>query len=80
MPHWIFTEDENGKFGCVGYRESRAAADQRAADFMGITHVKFYRTYNRVEAKRYFKGGRAEEDPGIAHRNISNRSTVGEVV
>lgn len=76
MPYWIFTEDEDGKFGSVGHRESRAAAEALAGDYMGITHVEYYDTYDRAEAKRYFKGGITKEDLSVGHRNIKNESTL----
>ena len=78
MPYWLFTEDEHGRFGCLGYRDSRVRAQTDADDYSGIVHIKDYNTYDRGEAKRYFRGERVKRhglDEG--YKNIRNEVLSG---
>ena len=79
MPYWIFTEDEKGRYGCLGWRDSEVAANDAADNQMGITYVKHYDTYDRGEAKRYFRGGKAKTDLNEGRKIIRNKSTVGSM-
>ena len=74
MPYWLFTEDTEGRFGCLGWRDSRVRAQSDADDYSGIVHIKEYPTYDRGEAKRYFRGERVQK-VGLneGYKNIRNR-------
>jgi len=53
---WVFTEDMNGRYGCLGSFESEVRAQQVADDYEGITYIRDYPTSNGAEARRYFRG------------------------
>ena len=76
MPYWIFTEDEKGRYGCLGCKESQVAADALANDYMGITYVKDYDTYDRGEAKRYFRGWKSKGNLDEGYKNVRNLAAV----
>lgn len=70
---WIFTEDMNGRNGCLGSFESRVRAQQVADDYTGITYIKDYPTGDRAEAKRYFRGEKAKKEGLEAgYKNVAN--------
>lgn len=58
---WLFSEDMNGKYGCLGSFDSRVRAQQKADDYEGITYIKDYPTRNGAEARRYFRGEMAKK-------------------
>lgn len=70
---WVFTEDMNGRYGCLGSFESRVRAQQVADDYTGITYLKDYPTQDRGEAKRYFRGERAKKEGlEVGYKNVMN--------
>lgn len=73
MPLWVFTEDTEGRYGCLGSYESRVRAQQEADEYEGISYIRDYPTYDRSEAKRYFRGEMAKKKGlGEGYRNVRN--------
>ena len=72
MVYWIFTEDMEGRYGCLGHYDSRVRAQQVADDYEGIAYIKDYPTEDRAEAKRYFRGWKAKKDLGQCYKNVKN--------
>ena len=78
MPHWLFTEDINGKYGCLGWEDSEVRARMKKDEYDGIVYIKKYKTYDRGTAKRLFRGEMMKKR-GLEHgyKNVHNLDLVG---
>jgi len=76
MSYYVFTEDENGKRGYVGSRESYVQANDLAEDYMGITYI--IEATDLVEAKRKLRDKliRKTQNLSEGYRNVRNKATL----
>lgn len=74
---YIFTEDEQGRFGYVGQEYfSEVQAQSKADEYDGITHI--IQAKDLVGAKRKLRDRvvRDKKDLGQLYKNVRNKSTL----
>lgn len=74
MPHYVFTEDAQGRFGYVGDEYfSHVQAQDKADEYPGITHI--IEAKNLAQAKRFLrdKVAKKNKDLGVLYKNVRSK-------
>ena len=73
---YIFTEDNQGRYGYIGQEFfSEVQAQEKADDYEGITHVIEAKDLASAKRKLRDKMVRKKKDMGQLYKNVRNKET-----
>ena len=74
--YYVFTEDDKGRWGFVGERDSYVTANDLAEKYLGITHVIEATSLAEAKQKLRAKKIRETNNLGLGYRNVRNKATL----